>query len=111
MTDDLNFMFLTFIGLVIFTGVSIALFVAYKILNKYSNFGDSSCNINEYTRRGIQYERCRDDVDTNAKFRLFADYGVDTYGNRKHKIPEQLLKNADKKTIEDEFDAEMKDYL
>ena len=111
MTDDLNFMFLTFIGLVIFTGVSIALFVAYKILNKYSNFGDSSCNINEYTRRGIQYERCRDDVDTNAKFHLFADYGVDTYGNRKHKIPEQLLKNADKKTIEDEFDAEMKDYL
>ena len=45
------------------------------------------------------------------KFTLFADYGVDTYGNRKHRIPEQLLKNADKKTIEDEFDAEMKDYL
>ena len=102
---------LTFIGILIFTGVSIALYVAYRVLNKYSNFGDSSCNINEYTRKGISYERCRDEVTPNMKFTLFADYGVDTYGNRKHRIPEQLLKNADKKTIEDEFDAEMKDYL
>ena len=71
MDENFNVAVLTFIGILIFTGVSIALYVAYRVLNKYSNFGDSSCNINEYTRKGISYERCRDEVTPNMKFTLF----------------------------------------
>ena len=111
MNDNLNFMVLTFVIILIYMGVSIALFVAYKVLNKFSNFGDSSCDIGEYTRKGIRYERCRDEVDHSMKRIVFADYGVDTYGNRKHTIPEQLLKNAKKDSIEDDFDKEMEKYL
>ena len=111
MNENIYFMSLTFIIILVLTGISIALFVAYKILNKYSNFGDSSCNINEYSRKGIRYERCRDEVDSSMKRIVFADYGVDTYGDRKHTIPEQLLKNAKKDSIEDDFDKEMGKYL
>ena len=111
MNETLNLTTLTFAVILIYTGVSIALFVAYKVLNKYSNFGDSSCDINEYSRRGIRYEHCRDEVTSNMNNALFADYGVDTYGNRKHTIPEQLLKNAKKDPDEEQFDMDMEKYL
>ena len=37
-----------------------------------------------------------DDAITNEKYFLFADYGVDPYAEKKHNIPEVLLKNAEK---------------
>ena len=84
------------IAFLIFTGVSFALLITYKILKKYSDIGDSSCDIKEYSRTGIHYNRMIDDAVTNEKHFLFADYGVDPYSGRKHSIPEVLLKNAEK---------------
>ena len=84
------------IAFLIFTGVSFALLITYKILKKYSDIGDSSCDIKEYSARGIQYNRMVDDAITNEKYFLFADYGVDPYAGNKHNIPEVLLKNAEK---------------
>ena len=84
------------IAFLIFTGVSFALLITYKILKKYSDIGDSSCDINEYSRTGIRYNRMIDDAIPNEKHFLFADYGVDPYAEKKHNIPEVLLKNAEK---------------
>ena len=80
----------------IFTGVSFALLITYKILKKYSDIGDSSCDIKEYSRTGIHYKRVIDDAATNEKYSLFADYGVDPYAEKKHNVPEVLLKNAER---------------
>ena len=80
----------------IFTGVAFALLITYKILKKYSDIGDSSCDIKEYSARGIQYSRMVDDAITNEKYFLFADYGVDPYAEKKHNVPEVLLKNAER---------------
>lgn len=84
------------IAFLIFTGVAFALLITYKILKKYSDIGDSSCDIKEYSRTGIHYNRMIDDAVVNEKHFLFADYGVDPYAGRKHSIPEVLLKNAEK---------------
>ena len=84
------------IAFLIFTGISFALLITYKILKKYSDIGDSSCDIKEYSGRGIQYNRMIDDAITNEKYFLFADYGVDPYAEKIHNIPEVLLKNAEK---------------
>ena len=80
----------------IFTGVAFALLITYKILKKYSDIGDSSCDIKEYSRTGIHYNRMIDDAVVNEKHFLFADYGVDPYAGRNHSIPEVRLKNAEK---------------
>lgn len=55
------------IAFLIFTGVAFALLITYKILKKYSDIGDSSCDIKEYSARGIQYNRMVDDAITNEK--------------------------------------------
>ena len=84
------------IAFLIFTGVSFARLITYKILKKYSDIGDSSCDIKEYSRTGIRYTRTVDNAPAIEKSFLFADYGVDPYAGKKHKIPEVLLKNAEK---------------
>ena len=84
------------IAFLIFTGVSFALLITYKILKKYSDIGDSSCDIKEYARTGIRYDRMIDDAIPKEKYFLFADYGVDPYAEKKHNVPEVLLKNAEK---------------
>lgn len=83
------------IAFLIFTGLSFALLITYKILKKYSDIGDSSCDIKEYSRTGIHYNRMIDDAVTNEKYFLFADYGVDPYAEKNHNVPEVLLKNAE----------------
>ena len=110
MNENLFFSTSMFIVILIYTGISIALFVAYKILKKFSDYGDSSCDMKEYSRWGIDYRRRADDVPSQDKRILFADYGVNPYEGRKHSIPEQLLKNADKVSDEGKFDMEMKKY-
>ena len=84
------------IAFLIFTGLAFSLLITYKILKKYSDIGDSSCDIKEYSRTGIRYNRMIDDAVVNEKHFLFADYGVDPYAEKKHSIPEVLLKNAEK---------------
>ena len=84
------------ITFLIFTGLAFSLLITYKILKKYSDIGDSSCDIKEYSRTGIHYNRMIDDAVVNEKHFLFADYGVDPYAEKKHSIPEVLLKNAEK---------------
>jgi hypothetical protein len=84
------------IAFLIFTGVSFALLITYKILKKYSDIGDSSCDIKEYARTGIRYDRSVDNAPAIEKNFLFADYGVDPYAEKKHNVPEVLLKNAEK---------------
>ena len=83
------------IAFLIFTGVSFALLITYKILKKYSDIGDSSCDIKEYSRTGIRYNRTVDNAPAIEKSFLFADYGVDPYAEKKHNVPEVLLKSAE----------------
>lgn len=106
MDERVFMMFAVFIGMLIFTGISITLFVVYKVLNRYSNFGDSSCKMDDYSLRGIHYLRNLDDVPSTEKHFLFADYGADPYGGRQHSIPEQLIKNGENsetESIENDF--------
>ena len=93
---NMLFMSLMAIAFLIFTGISFAMLITYKILKKYSDIGDTSCDIKEYSARGIQYNRRVDDAITNEKYYLFADYGVDPYAGNKHNIPEVLIMNAEK---------------
>lgn len=115
MNDSAFFMNVVFIGMLVFTGISITLFVVFKILNRFNNFGDSFCKMDDYAPRAIHFLRDIDDVPSNEKRFLFAEFGENPYEGRQHTIPEQLLKNADKNAdknkLEDDFDAEMKDYL
>ena len=93
---DKEVMMLIVFGAVwVFSAVSFAVFVTYKILNRYTNFGDSTSNMDEYSLRGIDLSRCRDDVPVSDKYHLFADYGMNPYENNRHRIPEQLLKNKE----------------
>ena len=80
----------------IFTALSLALFVTYKLLSKYNDFGDSSCGLNDYSRFGITYNRTRDNVLPQEKYDFFVCYGDDPYEGIEHSIPEQLLKNSKK---------------
>ena len=77
----------------VFSAVSFAAFITYKILNKYTNYGDSSPALDEYSARGIDMTRMRDDVPVSDKYHLFADYGMNPYEDNKHRVPEQLLKD------------------
>lgn len=79
----------------VYSAVSFAAFITYKILNKYTNYGDSSPAMDEYSIRGIDMTRMRDEVPASDKYHLFSDYGVNPYEGRKHSIPEQLLKDKE----------------
>lgn len=94
MDEQVFMMYTVFIGMLVFTGISITMFVVYKILNRFSNFGDSSCRLDDYSPRAIHYLRDIDDVPSTEKRLLFAEYGENHYDGRQHTIPEQLLKNA-----------------
>ena len=86
----------------LFTSVSYSIFITYMILKKFSDLGDSPCKLNENAPKGLSYTRMVDNVPTNEKFFLLADYGVDPYLDKKHSIPEVLLRNAEKDQ-EEEF--------
>ena len=86
----------------VFTSLSYSIFITYLILKKFNDFGDSSCKLNEYAPKGLSYTRMVDNVPTNEKYFLLADYGVDPYLDKKHSIPEVLLRNAEKDQ-EEEF--------
>jgi len=89
----------------ILTGVGFALFIISKILNKFNNFGDFTCNIDEYSRNGIHYTRSLDEVSKYEKSILFNNYGENPYANIKHPIHEQLRKNRSVDDVDDFFDS------
>lgn len=103
MDEQVFMMYTVFIGMLVFTGIAITMFVVYKILNRFSNFGDSSCKLDDYSPRAIHYLRDMDDVPSTEKRLLFSAYGENPYDGRQHTIPEQLLKNSKM----DEPDQEM----
>ena len=86
--------YLIFIGFALYIAFGVTVFIIFKILNKYNNFGDSSCDIDEYSRKGIHYMRNLDGVPKNEAGFLFSNFGNNPYEGRDHRIPEQLLKNA-----------------
>ena len=89
-------MFLVIGVIVLFTSVSYSMFITYLILKKFSDFGDSSCKIDDYAPKGLGYTRMVDDVPPNEKYFLFEMYAVDPYSTKQHSIPEVLLKNDEK---------------
>lgn len=84
------------IAIFVFTAVSIALFVVYKILNRYNNFGDSAGHFDEYAVDGIKYRKSADNVLYEEKNELFLLYGENPYEGVERVVPEQLMKNAEK---------------
>ena len=94
---------LTFGSLIVFTAASYALFITYRILKKYSDYGDSSCKLQEYSQRGIGYYRTVNDAPENEKRLLFIEYGENPYASIKRSIPEVLLKNEPEKEPDPEF--------
>ena len=102
MTDARILQIILIIGVtLLFTSISYSIFITYLILKKFSDLGDSSCKINEYAPKGLGYTRMVDDVPPKEKYFLFADYGVDPYLDKKHSIPEVLLRNAEKEQDND----------
>ena len=93
MDNDMMTAFVIAIIFLIFVAVSLSLFIVYRSLSKYNDYGDSSCKMNAYSRGGINYIKRDDNVKTVEKAFLEADYGVDVYLGNHHKIPEQLKKN------------------
>ena len=85
-------------GMWIFLGIGIAVFTVYKIMDKYNNFGDSTCTIDEYSRKGIHYTRSLNEVPAQEKTFLFANFGANPYEGIERSVPEQLIKNAEKKS-------------
>ena len=106
MNHNLIIAIVIFTGLWLMTGVGTALYVTFRLLNKYSNFGDFSCGIDEYSVKGIHYLRSLDEVSSHEKSFLFSNFGENPYANVKHSIPEQLRKNSSKEDRDEElFDS------
>ncbi len=79
-----------------FTALAVSLFITYRLLKKYNDFGDSSCGIEEYSRFGVDYSVKRNDVNPVEKNDFFLCYAENPYENVVHSIPEQLIKNGEK---------------
>ena len=93
-SDSAFLVMLVYSGLFLFTAASYAIFVTYLILRKYSDFGDSSCKLSEYSQRGIGLYRAVDNAPGMEKSLLFTEYGPNPYEDIARSIPEVLLKNS-----------------
>ncbi|MBR4404456.1 MAG: hypothetical protein IKT10_05005 [Clostridiales bacterium] len=81
----------------LFACAGIAVFVTYRILNKYNDFGEVPvCSIHQYSNNGIKYTVNRDNVHLVEKNDFMLVNGDNPYENIERSIPEQLLKNAEK---------------
>lgn len=78
----------------IFTSLSISLFISFILLNKFNDYGDYSCILDDYSRTGINYRQRKDNIVPNEKNDLFFVYAENPYENTEHAIPDQLLKNT-----------------
>lgn len=102
-TDKLYFISTVFIFFCIYASVAITLFVVYKLLKKFNDFGTTTCGLDEYAPWGVKYSRMRDDVLPQEKQDFFLYYGENPYEGKKHEIPEQLIKNGEKKDSDTDF--------
>lgn len=82
--------------LLLFSCVAISMFVTFLVLRKYSSFGETDTSYFQYAASGIKYDEKKDNVPLSEKKGYFLWYGEDPYKNRKHVIPEILLKNGEK---------------
>ena len=73
----------------------ISVFITYRILNKYIDFGEVVCNIHQYSNDGIKYKVNRDNVLIYEKNEYMHIHGENPYENIERSIPEQLLKNTE----------------
>ena len=74
----------------------LAVFITYRILKKYIDFGDVVCSIHQYSSNGIKYSVNRDNVLLYEKNDYMLVHGDNPYENLERSIPDQLLKNAGK---------------
>ena len=96
MTADETFLVVIISALIFaFVSIGIACFVTYLILNKYNNFGDTSCSLYQYSTNGVSYKLQRDNVLLEEKNEFFSVWGDNPYANIERSIPEPLLKNAE----------------
>ena len=96
MTADETFLVVIISALIFaFVSIGIACFVTYLILNKYNNFGETSCSLYQYSTNGVSYKLQRDNVLLEEKNEFFSVWGDNPYANIERSIPEQLLKNAE----------------
>ena len=63
MTADETFLVVIISALIFaFVSIGIECFVTYLVLNKYNNFGDTSCSLYQYSTNGVSYKLQRDNV-------------------------------------------------
>ena len=92
------------ISLVLFIAAcaGIAIFITYSILRKI-DFADVVCSIHQYSTDSIRYKVNTDNVLLDEKNEFFFLHGSDPYEGIEREIPEQLIKNGEKKTPQDPF--------
>lgn len=97
LTEQMYIVVILSVVFFLFACAGISVFITYKILNKYSDFGEVPvCSIHQYSNDGIKYKVNRDYVLLNEKNEFILLYGANPYENTEHSIPEQLLKNSEK---------------
>ncbi|MBR1797831.1 MAG: hypothetical protein IJ757_07465 [Clostridiales bacterium] len=84
-----------FLSIWALTGIGMAIFIIYKIINKYNNFGDSTCTIDEYSKYGINYTSVEDAMPFVERSYFFSRYGENPYEGVTRSIPEPLTKRKE----------------
>ena len=94
MTADETFLVVIISALIFaFVSIGIACFVTYLILNKYNNFGDTSCSLYQYSTNGISYKLSAVIMSfLKKRTNYMLVKGDNPYENIERSIPEQLLK-------------------
>ena len=87
----------------LFACVAISTFITYLVLNKFINFGETECSIHQYSTDSIRYKVNTDNVLLDEKNEFFFLHGSDPYEGIEREIPEQLIKNGEKKAPHDPF--------
>lgn len=83
--------------LFLFACVGISLYITYRILKKYTDFGETECSIHQYSADGVRFKVNKDNVLPVEKEDFFLIYGENPYENIERSIPEQLIRNSGKK--------------
>ena len=97
LTEQMYIVVILSVVFFLFACAGISVFITYKILNRYSDFGkEPVCSIHQYSNEGIKYKVNRDHVFLQEKNDFIMLYGENPYENAEHSIPEQLLKNSKK---------------
>ncbi|MBO4638026.1 MAG: hypothetical protein J5685_12900 [Clostridiales bacterium] len=90
--DQIATIFMVFGGMWIISGIGITVFIMYKILDKYINYGDSSGDIHEFAVGDIDYIRYIDEVSQHERTLFNDNFSIDPYEDIKRSVPEPLKK-------------------